>query len=59
MGVVELHSDTKDGQPSAFLDIFPGSIYVTGKIASIFCLINMYLKVLCFNSRTVLAMEFT
>lgn len=59
MEVVELHSDTKDGQPGAFLDIFPGSIYVTGKTSSIFFLINMYLKVLCLNSRTVLAMEFT
>lgn len=29
---------TEDGQPSAFLDTFPGSIYVTGKTASIFFL---------------------
>ena len=33
---------TEDGQPGAFLDTFPGSIYITGKTASIFFfLINM------------------
>lgn len=67
-GVVEFHSP-EDGRPPLshslkmanlvhFLDTFPGSIYVTGKTASIF-LINFYLKLLYLNSRTVLAIEFT
>lgn len=29
-GVVELYSGAEDGQPSAFLEAFLGSIYVTG-----------------------------
>lgn len=40
-GVVELYSGAEDGQPSAFLEAFLGSIYVTGNGTWMFFEINI------------------